>query len=175
MTVISSPRITVATALLYFFATALGIATSQCGFDVAQQRVIANFLDSGESGGGKFHVQGWRWHTMSLVRESDRLHKLARTLEESCQLDDLPALKKAVDYVVGFNMKGLHRIESDLFFPWVRKMTTVFPDAGVAGALGAVMDQLEHDRRMIEILGDSLVRFMLKTAGCFVMSSTVPY
>jgi hypothetical protein len=57
---------------------------------------------------------------MSLARESRRLQKLTSRMEASCRAEDPPALRKVAGYEVGFNMKGLHTIEKDLFFPRVR-------------------------------------------------------
>ena len=96
---------------------------------------------------------------MSLAREASRLHLLAQSMQSSPSQEDssLSNLQKAADYVVGFNMKGLHKIESDLFFPWVRKMTSKMADSGVAKAFGAVVEKLESDRQKIEDLGVSLV------------------
>jgi len=112
---------------------------------------------------GRFYVQGWRWHTMSLVHEAGRLHRLAaQTLLKKPEDGDknLSALQVAADYVVGFNMKGLHSIERDLFFPWVRESTSkALPEKGVRRAMDNVVDQLERDRQNLEARGASLVRF----------------
>jgi len=113
---------------------------------------------------GRFYVQGWRWHTMSLVHEAGRLHRLAaQTLLLNKNEDgdkNLSALQVAADYVVGFNMKGLHSIERDLFFPWVRESTRkALPEKGVRRAMDNVVDQLERDRQILEARGASLVRF----------------
>jgi hypothetical protein len=133
-------------------------SASPASLAVAHEQ-ITRFLDSADHA-GKFHVQGWRWHTMSLVREADRLHKLARSLQDSSSENDLPALTKAVDYVVGFNMKGLHKIENDLFFPWVRKKVSEVNESRVVDAFGTLMDQLECERQAIQELGASLVSCM---------------
>lgn len=122
------------------------------GLSGAAGEEISRFLSSREDA-GKFHVQGWRWHTMSLVREADRLHRFARTSPE-----DVSTLTKAVDYVVGFNMKGLHKIEKDLFFPWARNKVK---DPSVAGAFGNLMDRLESERRAIQQIGANMVRGMV--------------
>jgi len=128
----------------------------------------------------EFHIQGWRWHTMSLAREAGRLQKLARKLQQDSELagiavvpeTDLAALKKATDYVVDFNMKGLHKIEKNLFFPWVRQKvaTSLMKGSLAAGgddeydvpaAFEVVMDRLDSDRCNIEKLGKSLVSVFL--------------
>lgn len=119
---------------------------------------IQRYFESSETS-RKFSIQGWRWHTMSLIREARRLHQLAVQLEDVDNSSDLPAgLKTFADYTVHFNMRGLHRIEKDLFFPWVRSKTKNVPDKDVAGAFDAILDHLERDRQRLETLGVSLVR-----------------
>ena len=121
------------------------------------RKEITNFLESSNDT-GKFHVQGWRWHTMSLLREADRLRQLARRWErDSRNENDFSALKQATDYVVGFNMKGLHKIENSLFFPWAREKIKAMTELKVSQAFGTVMDQLEKDRRTIEKIGTAMV------------------
>ena len=107
---------------------------------------------------------------MSLIREASQLQKLASRLQHADTKDQdlLDALKTAADYVVDFNMKGLHKIERDLFFPWVRKQaaakfrqdaddTSTSNDAAMLTAVQVLMDRLDHDRRNIEALGKALV------------------
>lgn len=127
----------------------------------AAEERISRYLEESKENGGKFHVQGWRWHTMSLVREAGRLQKLALRMQASCPVEDLPALRMAADYVVGFNMKGLHKIEKDLFFPWVRGKFNAIGESDVVKAFSVVMDQLESDRKTIELMGTSLVSFVV--------------
>lgn len=127
------------------------------GGDSVSESKIADFLFQKEASMEKFHVHGWRWHTMSLVREAGRLKKLAER-SSSQEEDACPTLKQAVDYVIGFNMKGLHKIEADLFFPWMRKKLTSVEQKDLALAFGSVMDQLETDRRTVAKLGESIVR-----------------
>jgi hypothetical protein len=134
---------------------------SEQGKLAAAEERISRYLKESKGKAGKFHVQGWRWHTMSLVREAGRLQKLASRMQASCGVEELPALRMAADYVVGFNMKGLHKIEKDLFFPWVREKFNAIGESDVAKAFSVVMDQLESDRKTIELLGTSLVSFVV--------------
>jgi hypothetical protein len=118
---------------------------------------IQRFLESSPTCGvGKFHVQGWRWHTMSLIREAARLQKLALKFEQ--QGGTSSAFMLAAEYTVEFNMKGLHKIETELFLPWVRKKARMIDEQTTAIAFDVVLDQLERDRRKMEELGVSLVR-----------------
>lgn len=124
------------------------------GGDSASESMISDFLSQKDIKLENFHVHGWRWHTMSLVREAGRLKTLA---ERSAAKDGCPPIKQAVDYVVGFNMKGLHKIEADLFFPWMRKKLTAVDQKDLAQAFGSVMSQLESDRKKVAQLGESIV------------------
>lgn len=124
------------------------------GGDRASESKISDFLSQKDVRMEKFHVHGWRWHTMSLVREAGRLKNLAL---RSSATDGCPPIKQAVDYVIGFNMKGLHMIEADLFFPWMRKKLTAVDQKDLAQAFGSVMDQLESDRKKVAKLGESIV------------------
>ena len=86
-----------------------------------------------------FHIQGWRWHCMSLIRDAKRLERLSRHLatlttkssdiggnsnnnnEEETAAAGFKALLQATDYVINFNMAGLFRIQSDMFVTFLRK------------------------------------------------------
>jgi len=128
-------------------------ALSVRGGDRASESKISDFLSKKDVRMDKFHVHGWRWHTMSLVREAGRLKQLA---QRSSSNDGCSPIKQAADYVVGFNMKGLHKIEADLFFPWMRKKLTAVEQKDLAQAFGSVMDQLERDRKKVAKLGESI-------------------
>jgi hypothetical protein len=158
--------------------------------DEAKRQLLC-FLKSGSSSSrqdeGEFHINGWRWHTMSLIREASRLSKTAQKLlllvssqasvgkdEQDYWTDDLLT---AANYVVNFNMRGLHKIETTLFFPWARQrivsqlMTTESAATtaatatrrqepslqDVATAFGTIMHHLESQRATVEQLGVQLV------------------
>jgi hypothetical protein len=117
----------------------------------------------------KFHIQGWRWHTMSLVHEARRLHQLATkllpqqqqhpttTTTTASRTPNFVDLQTVAEYTVDFNMRALHRIERDLFFPWIRKKTRSVAEQDVVHALDAVLNQLDKDRNRMESLGSLLV------------------
>lgn len=81
-----------------------------------------------------FHFHGWRWHTLSIVRDSSRLSVFARKCQSLLQKNDdnnmgklqqqRLELQKAVDHVIDFNLKGLQRIEGNVFFPWLKEKLT---------------------------------------------------
>lgn len=109
----------------------------------------------------QFEIQGWRWHTKSLVRDARRLHSLAMRTN----LETVETLKDASDYVVGFNLMGLQKIESPLFFPWMReKLTTNLEKPQLNHAFSTAMDVLESDRRVVARLGKRISQSAL--AAC---------
>lgn len=145
-------------------------ASKQSSAEATLHRYLQESADVDDD--GKFYVQGWRWHTMSLVREAGQLqqlaHKTAQQLAhhdphqssdaQDAALAAVDQLKLAADYVIGFNMKGLHNIEKDLFFPWVRERTCeAVKMSGVCRAIETVMEQLESDRQKLEAVGALLV------------------
>ena len=132
------------------------------------QGLINGFLDDGMSSLDNFHIHGWRWHTMSLVREAGRLRNLAGRVS----LDAPQPLQEASDYVIGFNLKGLHKIEADLFFPWMREKLTSIPKPELSKAFASVMDQLEQDRKTVAQLGDSIVSCECVHPTVWVFSSS---
>lgn len=104
----------------------------------------------------EFHIQGWRWHTKSLARDAARLQRLASKTEPK----NAESLKEACDFVVGFNMMGLHNIEATLFFPWMKdKLTGGIPrNPELSTAFASAMDALENDRVAVATLGNKISR-----------------
>jgi len=129
------------------------------------------FFDSFSADNNNFYIQGWKWHTLSLLRDSKRLEKLANSLLSSpsstLRINDLnsspqppdDALEKAASHVVDFNMKGLHRIEDELFFPWLKEKLfsheTSLPKE-VQPAFQKIISELEDDRKYVSKLGTTL-------------------
>ena len=147
--------------------------------------VIINFLTNGnrnDCDNHEFHIHGWKWHTMSLVHEARRLRHIAATLhdrhqrnpmqdEEMSDTTDVLALRTVADYTVDFNMRGLHRIENEVFFPVLRQRISSSSTAKILGndkevvtaAITTVLNQLDKDRKGVELLGTSLVRRAAQT------------
>jgi hypothetical protein len=73
----------------------------------------------------------------------------------------LSDLQRAIEYTVNFNMKGLHKIERDVFFPWVRAtVVSAIPahDIPSRKQLRETIDQLEKDHLQLHEWGQALVR-----------------
>lgn len=100
-----------------------------------------------ESGGvpvdkRRFLVNGWRWHTMSVIRDLSRFRAVLGTLRIAFKDRHKEALTKGIDeeqlldlqmkqtkkvvscmkFVIGFNWKALMGVETKLFFPWLRDL-----------------------------------------------------
>lgn len=147
-------------------------ARSTCGGAdklAGAQEQINRYLETEEGAKGDFYIQGWRWHTLSLAREARRLQKVAEKMYSASGSGsqseplDLESIKSAADYIVGFNMKGLHKIERDLFFPWARKKVEDLNQPAIGQAFGALMDHLEGERQLIADLGNDLVSLLSRT------------
>jgi hypothetical protein len=147
------------------------------------ENVIKAFIFDRDSN-DEFHIHGWKWHTMSLIHESRRLnrmatglhdrhqHHLAQREEDEGDKTDALALQTVADYTIDFNMRGLHRIENEVFFPMLRQRTssaTAISEKdkeAVTAAITTVLNKLDKDRKEVELLGTSLVRsFYLSNRG----------
>ena len=121
---------------------------------------ILNFLKRHVSSNKTFHVQGWRWHTLSLARDLRRLGNLAsRLMQDPTNNPEDKTLDKAVYHVIDFNMKALHRIENDLFFPWLREKLTSVDDPTLAESFEVVLDDVIKKQQVVSQLSSDVVRF----------------
>lgn len=120
------------------------------------EQALRRYIAESSTNTGRFHVQGWRWHNMSVIREAERLQKLAQQMQLNDNADT-SRLAKAADYVVGFNLKALHRVEA-MFFPktrqWMKDSTTAEPE--IVQAFDEVMADLEEDKKKMAELGEKI-------------------
>lgn len=120
----------------------------------------------------KFLVHGWRWHTLSLIRDLKRLRLFseeisANILNKRISEEDIRQLESASEFVINFNMKALHRIEEKTFFPWLQKkflapsMKLSVPDAPndkeFQQAFEVILAHLDQERNKMHKMGISLV------------------
>lgn len=126
----------------------------------SSEAYILNFLKTHVSSNNTFHVQGWRWHTLSLARDLRRLGNLAsRLMRDPTFNPEDKTLDKAVYHVIDFNMKALHRIENNLFFMWLREKLTSVDDPSLAESFEVVLDDVIEKQRIVSQLGSDVVRF----------------
>jgi len=125
-------------------------------------------------GVGEFHLYGWRWHTMSLIRETNRLQKLASQFQKKATKsslsslststvndDDIAKLRTAVEYVVGFNLKGMTRVENEVMIPFLRKQLIeqhhTNNDNVLQRSFDTIIDHLELEQQYISQIGYQLI------------------
>jgi hypothetical protein len=118
----------------------------------------------------RFRIQGWRWHTMSLIREATLLSRAA-----AVEASDPQSLFKATEYVIDFNMKGLHRVENEVFFPWMKEKLSGVGSNGVREALLITFDEVKIDQKKASELGKSMVRSRNACIGIALSSIHTTY
>jgi len=122
---------------------------SECDITEAEA-IISRFL-SDEENNRDFHVQGWRWHTLSLVRV------LSQATESGFAINSMP-LEKASRHVIDFNMGGLNRIENNLLFPWLRNKLCSHGEDGLNNAFSQILNKIDKDRSRANKLALAVVR-----------------
>jgi len=125
------------------------------------EEIVERYLAADRKAANKsrFHVQGWRWHTLSLVRDARRMEMLAlhQLSAGAGGEDEIAGIEKAAKHVVDFNMAGLHRIEDELFFPWVRDKLCAGDDhEDLKEAFREIIDGIDEDRRHVSKLGQAM-------------------
>ena len=106
-----------------------------------QQRQHSSSISTTIGHVGSYHLHGWRWHGMAVLREIKMLQRVLQQPPQDEYHDDddetmklqqsvVPSRRTSCDvtsgvsslarYSIGFNMKGLHHVESNLFFPWLK-------------------------------------------------------
>lgn len=82
-----------------------------------------------------FLINGWRWHTMSVIRDIERFAKLAEFSQHSssskCQ-EYIERLYPAYQFVILFNWRSLRQIEREIFFPWLILKLPAYAEQEVA-------------------------------------------
>lgn len=99
-----------------------------------------------------FHIQGWRWHWLSLLRDSVRLTELTRKFGANYDQDrDSSSLQQAVDHVI-FNYKALERIESKTFFPWLRDklLNKKLLGGDTTDAFSVIIHQIDQEKQVVD-------------------------
>lgn len=109
---------------------------------VVESEHVSTLLESGiiPMAERQFLVNGWRWHTMSVIRDLSRFRAVLTNLrtafkekhkdslsrgmgeEQLIELQVKQTMKviSCVKFVIGFNWKALMGVETKLFFPWLQ-------------------------------------------------------
>ena len=83
----------------------------------------------------EYIINGWRWHTASVIRDLNRFLDVIKSLEsvinennigsDTTDLNKAGPVKRLLEsynYVCNFNMKALMKVERDIFFPWLQDL-----------------------------------------------------
>lgn len=73
----------------------------------------------------QFLINGWRWHTASVLRDLNRFSDLIKKIKVSNILispKETKLIRECCDFVFGFNWKALQRVENEIFFPWLQEI-----------------------------------------------------
>lgn len=72
----------------------------------------------------EFLINGWRWHTRSVIRDLNRYYDVIQAIKISKKIDNkhISIVKQCYDFVLGFNYKALCKVESEIFFPWLQEL-----------------------------------------------------
>ena len=87
-----------------------------------------------------FLINGWRWHSQSVLRDLGRFRRVAEQELSliSSSSSSSSRLPECFSFLWGFSWAALMRIESELFFPWLRQK---LPEEA-----WAPLDKLDKDR-----------------------------
>ena len=88
---------------------------------------------------------------MSVIREL----RLLQTLVSSSGKTE--EVTQGFDHVVGFNMKGLNRVESKLFFPWLKEKLDLIPDEGAKQAFQRVLKTATKQQEVLKEKAQDMV------------------
>ena len=119
------------------------------------EQYISSLVQKGEVSSDDFHVHGWRWHSLSFVRDAKRLERLALHLlkaGDDMREEDGAMLDKAAEHVIDFNLAGLTNVENDVWFPWLRerlcgdKSTEIVAEERHRKQLGRIIDAVVEER-----------------------------
>jgi hypothetical protein len=134
------------------------------------EQYLDSLLQDGTLSSDDFHVHGWRWHSLSFVRDAKRLERLALHLlkgDNVCEEDGI-TLNRAAKHVIDFNLAGLTNVENDVWLPWLRKRLCKDESIDVAATyqkqLGKIIDSVVNERDHINRLAHA-VREQARTSS----------
>ena len=76
----------------------------------------------------EFLINGWRWHTASVIRDLDRFEKVLIESNRRGRRSDSEMtlakerIMKSYMFVFDFNWKACMKVERELFFPWLQTL-----------------------------------------------------
>ena len=146
---------------------ASSVSAGQCATLDKAKAIVTGYLSSTKDK-GTYKVLGWRWHTLAVSREAELLRRLAVAMERDAESlaeygqDKPELLTEAAEYVVNFNMKGLHEIESNQFYPWILRHVAKIETESVADAFQQIVNDIIQDQKDAHLIGADLVSLSIR-------------
>ena len=162
-----------------------GIHTTQlehdlvCIQDLPTEHVLSflylNNLSQPQKQSMPFQIHGWRWHRMAVLHELKHLLTMVRVQQNEQQQQQHQynnheyftvspfwnCTKDWIQHSIGFTMNGLHRVETQLFFPWLHaQLSQHFSNENleIRNALKEILEKVESLQNQLEQQGQTLVR-----------------
>lgn len=113
-----------------------------------------------------FLINGWRWHTMSVIRDIERFAKLAEVSQHSSsskRQEYIDRLYPAYRFAFLFNWRSLRQVEREIFFPWLKLKLPAFAEQEVA--------KIAHFHDEVQTLCDQLNSAVIAAAQTSTSSS----
>jgi len=142
-------------------------ATKYASRDAAAFTVdIKSMIDNGPipAAERKFLINGWRWHTKSALRDLERYADVLDQVATACLMTTTSSsttsstsssgqarkerITQCYNFVIDFNLRALLRIESDLFFPWLRRL--------LPPAAAPLMEELTQEQNEVRALSTQI-------------------
>ena len=144
----------VLTVLMFLLWSLLAVVSSEAlSSSLTEDESIASvYLIHEAAAAGKYRVHGWRWHTMSVLRELKLLQNLLQKEPYPNKLHEL------VQHTIGFNLKGLNRVESLLFFPWLKNKFDLIQEEPTRKAFQCILTGVEEQQKQLMQQGQVAVR-----------------
>jgi hypothetical protein len=143
-------RIPIVLLLLWGWKVLLVSSDPVCSAD--DEGIISAYLQSQDPISTRYRVHGWRWHTMSVLRE---LRLLTNVIHRHASPD---LLSELVHHTIGFNLKGLNRVETKLFFPWLNAKFDLIADEPSRNAFQRMLAGVEDYQKQLIQQGQAVVR-----------------
>jgi hypothetical protein len=104
----------------------------------------------------QFLINGWRWHTISALRDLQRyatvIDKIEAQYEMNIKKNAREEFKTRINacynYVCDYNLKALMKIETDLFFPWLQRL---LPPQSKTLMIEVIQEQADVKAKSIQI------------------------
>ncbi|CAM9196420.1 unnamed protein product [Choristocarpus tenellus] len=113
-----------------------------------------------------FLINGWRWHTLAVLRDVKRFRRVILLAAQYNPGGGRGGVNRAVDraamrrvlkcygFMWTFSFRKLHKVESGLFFPWLREH---LPEEVLSS-----LDEFSREKEAVIRIGDSIGKLLKK-------------